>query len=109
MLPRLFHIGSYSQATYGVLVALAFLVALSLIARLARRDDEPNKSHCQRDRDGRPAGEAPFAPIDGALALTVEKPKALGARRLAHQSLNNSLMPVLARVCASTVLTMTAQ
>ena len=37
MLPRLFHIGSYSQATYGVLVALAFLVALSLIARLARR------------------------------------------------------------------------
>lgn len=37
MLPRLFHIGSYSQATYGVLVALAFLVALALIARLARR------------------------------------------------------------------------
>jgi phosphatidylglycerol:prolipoprotein diacylglycerol transferase len=37
MWPRLFHIGSYSQATYGVLVALAFLVALSVIARLARR------------------------------------------------------------------------
>ena len=37
MLPRLFHIGSYSQATYGVLVALAFLVAISVIARLARR------------------------------------------------------------------------
>ena len=37
MFPRLFHIGSYSQSTYGVLVALAFLVALSLIARLARR------------------------------------------------------------------------
>ena len=37
MLPRLFHIGSYSQATYGVLVALAFLVALSVTARLARR------------------------------------------------------------------------
>ncbi len=37
MLPRLFHIGSFSQSTYGVLVALAFLAALSLIARLARR------------------------------------------------------------------------
>ncbi|MGD0361375.1 MAG: prolipoprotein diacylglyceryl transferase [Bryobacteraceae bacterium] len=37
MFPQLFHIGSYSQATYGVLVALAFLVALSLIARLARQ------------------------------------------------------------------------
>ncbi|HUE24643.1 MAG TPA: prolipoprotein diacylglyceryl transferase [Bryobacteraceae bacterium] len=37
MFPRLFHIGSYSQATYGVLVALAFLVAISVIARLARR------------------------------------------------------------------------
>jgi phosphatidylglycerol:prolipoprotein diacylglycerol transferase len=36
MLPRLFQIGSYSQATYGVLVALAFLVAISVIARLAR-------------------------------------------------------------------------
>jgi phosphatidylglycerol---prolipoprotein diacylglyceryl transferase len=37
MFPRLFQIGSYSQATYGVLVALAFLTALSMIARLARR------------------------------------------------------------------------
>jgi len=37
MFPRLFQIGSYSQATYGVLVALAFLVALYVIARLARR------------------------------------------------------------------------
>ena len=37
MLPRLFHIGSYSQATYGLLVALAFLVAISTISRLARR------------------------------------------------------------------------
>jgi phosphatidylglycerol:prolipoprotein diacylglycerol transferase len=37
MFPRLFHIGSFSQSTYGVLVALAFLVALSLISRLARR------------------------------------------------------------------------
>jgi len=37
MLPRLFHIGSFSQSTYGVLVALAFLAALSLISRLAKR------------------------------------------------------------------------
>jgi phosphatidylglycerol---prolipoprotein diacylglyceryl transferase len=37
MLPRLFHIGSYTQATYGVLVALAFLVAISVTSRLARR------------------------------------------------------------------------
>jgi phosphatidylglycerol:prolipoprotein diacylglycerol transferase len=37
MLPQLFHLGGYSQATYGVLVALAFLVALSVISRLARR------------------------------------------------------------------------
>lgn len=37
MLPRLFHIGGYSQATYGVLVAIAFLAALSVISRLARR------------------------------------------------------------------------
>jgi len=37
MLPRLFHIGSFSQSTYGVLVAVAFLVALSVISHLARR------------------------------------------------------------------------
>jgi len=37
MFPRLFQIGSFSQSTYGVLVALAFLVALWMIARLARR------------------------------------------------------------------------
>lgn len=37
MFPQLFHIGGYSQATYGVLVALAFLVALSVISHLARR------------------------------------------------------------------------
>lgn len=37
MFPRLFHIGSFSQSTYGVLVALAFLVALWLISNLARR------------------------------------------------------------------------
>lgn len=37
MFPRLFQIGGYSQATYGVLVAIAFLVALYVIAHLARR------------------------------------------------------------------------
>jgi phosphatidylglycerol:prolipoprotein diacylglycerol transferase len=37
MFPQLFHIGSFSQSTYGVLVALAFLVALIVIGRLARR------------------------------------------------------------------------
>ncbi|MGA2132316.1 MAG: prolipoprotein diacylglyceryl transferase [Bryobacteraceae bacterium] len=37
MFPRLFHLGWFSQSTYGVLVALAFLVALWLIAKLARR------------------------------------------------------------------------
>jgi phosphatidylglycerol:prolipoprotein diacylglycerol transferase len=37
MFPRLFQIGGFSQSTYGVLVALAFLAALSLISRLARR------------------------------------------------------------------------
>ena len=37
MLPLLFHIGGFSQSTYGVLVALAFLAALTVIARLARR------------------------------------------------------------------------
>ena len=37
MFPRLFQIGAYTQATYGVLVAIAFLVALSVISRLARR------------------------------------------------------------------------
>jgi len=37
MLPRLFQVGGFSQSAYGVLVALAFLVALTVIARLARR------------------------------------------------------------------------
>ncbi len=37
MFPQLFHIGAYSQATYGVLVALAFVAALAIIGRLARR------------------------------------------------------------------------
>ncbi|HVN06453.1 MAG TPA: prolipoprotein diacylglyceryl transferase [Bryobacteraceae bacterium] len=38
MFPQLFHIGSFSQSTYGVLVALAFLSALAAVSRLARRD-----------------------------------------------------------------------
>ena len=37
MFPQLFHIGSYAQSTYGVLVAVAFLVALAVIGRLAKR------------------------------------------------------------------------
>lgn len=37
MLPQLFHLGSFSQSTYGVLVALAFVVALLVIGRLSRR------------------------------------------------------------------------
>lgn len=36
MFPQLFHIGSFFLPTYGVLVALAFLVALWLTGRLAR-------------------------------------------------------------------------
>ncbi|HWB99368.1 MAG TPA: prolipoprotein diacylglyceryl transferase [Bryobacteraceae bacterium] len=38
MLPELFHIGSFFLPTYGVLVALAFLTALFLVGRLARRE-----------------------------------------------------------------------
>lgn len=37
MFPRLFQIGGFSQSTYGVLVALAFLVAVLVIGKLARR------------------------------------------------------------------------
>jgi len=37
MFPQLFKIGGFSQSTYGVLVAIAFLVALMMIGRLARR------------------------------------------------------------------------
>ena len=37
MFPRLFEIGSFSLPTYGVLIALGFLVGISLSARLARR------------------------------------------------------------------------
>src|SRR5579885_3336537 len=37
MFPQLFHIGSFFLPTYGVLVAAAFLTALVLAGRLARR------------------------------------------------------------------------
>ena len=37
MFPRLFEIGPFSLPTYGVLVALGFLLGLNLAARLARR------------------------------------------------------------------------
>jgi phosphatidylglycerol:prolipoprotein diacylglycerol transferase len=41
MLPTLFHIGSFYVPTYGVLVATAFLVGLSITAKLARRFSLP--------------------------------------------------------------------
>jgi phosphatidylglycerol:prolipoprotein diacylglycerol transferase len=37
MLPHLFTIGGYSQSTYGLLVAIGFVVALSLAGRFARQ------------------------------------------------------------------------
>ena len=37
MCPRLFTIGSFSVPTYGLLVALGFLVGLMIVARLSRR------------------------------------------------------------------------
>ncbi len=37
MHPEIFHIGSFFVPTYGVLVALAFLTALAVTSRLARR------------------------------------------------------------------------
>ena len=37
MFPHLFHIGSWSLPTYGALVALAFLAALTIASRFARR------------------------------------------------------------------------
>jgi phosphatidylglycerol---prolipoprotein diacylglyceryl transferase len=37
MLPHLFTIGGYSQSTYGVLVAIAFVAALALTGRLAKQ------------------------------------------------------------------------
>ena len=38
MLPKLFSIGSFSLPTYGVLVAIAFLIALWVVGRLAKRE-----------------------------------------------------------------------
>ncbi|HEX8746174.1 MAG TPA: prolipoprotein diacylglyceryl transferase [Pyrinomonadaceae bacterium] len=43
MFPELFHIGSFPVNTYGVLLALAFLVALLVTARLAMRDGLPRE------------------------------------------------------------------
>ena len=37
MLPHLFTIGGYSQSTYGLLVAIGFVIALSLAGRFARQ------------------------------------------------------------------------
>jgi len=37
MFPRLFHIGSFSLPTYGALVALAFLAALWMASRFAKK------------------------------------------------------------------------
>jgi len=43
MYPELFRIGSFPVNTYGVLLALAFLVALYVSARLGRRDGLPRE------------------------------------------------------------------
>jgi phosphatidylglycerol:prolipoprotein diacylglycerol transferase len=43
MYPELFHIGSFPVNTYGVLLALAFLSALLIAARLAARDGLPRE------------------------------------------------------------------
>ena len=37
MFPHLFTIGGYSQSTYGLLVAVAFVAAISLTGRLAKQ------------------------------------------------------------------------
>jgi phosphatidylglycerol:prolipoprotein diacylglycerol transferase len=37
MFPRLFHIGSFSLPTYGLLVAIAFLTALGMASKFAKR------------------------------------------------------------------------
>ena len=44
MLPHLFTIGGYSQSTYGLLVAVAFVVALTVIGRLARKAGLPQEA-----------------------------------------------------------------
>src|SRR2546429_7919551 len=43
MYPELFHIGSFPINTYGVLLALAFLTALFVAARLGARDGLPRE------------------------------------------------------------------
>ena len=43
MLPRLFHIGSFSLPTYGVLVATAYLVAIWLLNRKAQAEGLPKE------------------------------------------------------------------
>jgi phosphatidylglycerol---prolipoprotein diacylglyceryl transferase len=43
MYPELFHIGSFPVNTYGVLLAAAFLAALLVSARLAKRDGLPQE------------------------------------------------------------------
>ena len=43
MYPELFHIGSFPVNTYGVLLALAFLCALFVSARLGQRDGLPRE------------------------------------------------------------------
>src|SRR2546423_14892244 len=43
MYPELFHIGNFPVNTYGVLLALAFLSALLVAARLAARDRLPRE------------------------------------------------------------------
>jgi phosphatidylglycerol:prolipoprotein diacylglycerol transferase len=43
MFPELFHIGNFPINTYGVLLAAAFLVALVVASKLARRDGLPGE------------------------------------------------------------------
>lgn len=43
MFPEIFHIGSFPINTYGVLLALAFLLALIIAARLGARDGLPRE------------------------------------------------------------------
>ena len=61
MFPHLFTIGGYSQSTYGLLVAVAFVVAITLTGRFAKAGgtfpgsgDEPGDvlragGHCRRE------------------------------------------------------------
>ena len=79
------------------------------VARRVWRDGEGDDRQDQRDPDRRDAGARPFARPDKPLALAIEETETRRARALRHQSLSSSLMPVLARVFASTVLTITAQ